>query len=253
MISIVEDTTEFEQRKSSLHGAIVTVIAVLLLAGPAVGTASATSPDVGEPVTHGDTIPITAPRLFERRVLFSPDYLGRLLHAAWISTQPEVVLEILPPDERGRAAAYARQYRISEALALQIIESALREGVDPELAFRLIRAESRFRTTARGPRGALGLMQLMPSTARALDRTLRTESDILDPARNLRTGLRYLRSLIDRYNGDVHLGLLAYNRGTGAVDRALREGRDPENGYTARVLGIDGTRYTGSGVVDPPM
>jgi soluble lytic murein transglycosylase-like protein len=89
----------------------------------------------------------------------------------------------------------------------------------------------------------------MPATARWLDRSLRTEAAILDPANNLRVGFQYLRSLIERYDGNVQLALLAYNRGSGIVDRALRQGRDPENGYTKLVLELNGDQYVGTGLV----
>jgi soluble lytic murein transglycosylase-like protein len=78
---------------------------------------------------------------------------------------------------------------------------------------------------------------------------LRTEAQILEPGANLRTGFRYLREMIDRYGGDVRLGVLAYNRGEGAVDRALRAGRDPENGYSPKVLGGAENRYSGKGIL----
>ncbi len=216
--------------------------------------ASAPHPAEASPplsVITSDTIPPAPGRLFERRVLFSPEYLNRIYHTVWRAKQPEVVVDIPPPDERGRVAAYARKYGISEILARQIVESALVEGIDPDLGFRLVRVESVFRPTARGPMGALGLTQLMPATARSIDRSLRTDAEILDPKTNLRTGFRYLRSMIERYGGDVRLGLLAYNRGTGSVDRALREGRNPENGYTSKVLGNTADRYTGIGLLLP--
>src|SRR5690606_26381784 len=142
-------------------------------------------------------------------------------------------------------AAYARRYDISEELATDIAEHALAEGIDPDLAFRLVRVESVFHVRARGPQGALGLTQLMPGTARWLDRSVRTERDIFEPANNLRVGFRYLRRLINQY-GEVRLALLAYNRGEGTVDRALRRGVDPENGYSRKVLGTGGKNpYTG--------
>lgn len=147
------------------------------------------------------------------------------------------------------AAAFARRYEIPEELATEIVEHALDQGIDPELAFRLIRVESVFKVRARGPQGALGLTQLMPGTARWVDRTLRTEGDIFEPTNNLRVGFTYLRRLIDRY-GEVRLALLAYNRGEGNVDRALRRGVDPENGYSRKVLGTGGSNpYRGPGVV----
>src|SRR5690606_30096797 len=89
-----------------------------------------------------------------------------------------------------------------------------------------------------------------PSTARAIDRSLDTEREVLDPETNLRTGFRYLRAMIERYGGDVRLGLLAYNRGEGTVDRVLRRGADPENGYSHLVLGTTSSSpYTGTGII----
>lgn len=153
------------------------------------------------------------------------------------------------PSPAPLGAAYARRYDISDELATEIVEQALAAGIDPDLAFRLVRVESVFHVRARGPQGALGLTQLMPGTARWLDRSLRTERDIFEPENNLRVGFAYLRSLIDRY-GELRLALLAYNRGEGTVDRALRRGVDPENGYTRKVLGTGGSNpYQGPGVV----
>jgi soluble lytic murein transglycosylase-like protein len=159
----------------------------------------------------------------------------------------ESMHRLLEPDTR--LLRYVSRYMISTELADKIVEEANAAGIDPELAFRLIRVESQFKARARSPVGALGLTQLMPSTARSLDRSLRTEADILEPRTNLRLGFRYLRNMIDRYGGDVRLALLAYNRGPNAVDRALRQGRDPENGYSRKVLGSGSNRYRGEGVV----
>lgn len=146
---------------------------------------------------------------------------------------------------------YARRYEISPELARMIHEEARREGIDPELAFRLVRVESRFSPMARSRAGAMGLTQLMPGTARLFDRRMRSEEALLDPRSNLRVGFRYLRTLLERYEGDVRLALLAYNRGENAVDRALRSGRDPENGYSRRVLGTRGDDpYRGRGLAD---
>lgn len=192
-------------------------------------------------------------------VVPTEDAVGRTVQASAVpaDTIPEVsggkfmaavAVEIAPPPEEGRAAAYAERYRISKELALKIIESAKAEGIDPELGFRLVRVESVFKPNARGRAGALGLTQLMPSTARAIDRSLRTEAQILEPETNLRTGFKYLRQMIQRY-GDVRLGVLAYNRGETAVDRALRAGRDPENGYSPKVLSLGGDRYAGTGLL----
>lgn len=150
----------------------------------------------------------------------------------------------------GDTFGYARRYRISGELAQTIAESARAEGIDPELGFRLVHTESRFKPRARGRFGALGLVQLMPGTARGIDRSLRTEEQILDPENNLRVGFRYLRRLIGMYDGNVRLALLAYNRGENTVSRLLRRGQDPENGYSRRVLRPrGGEAYTGPGTV----
>ena len=146
----------------------------------------------------------------------------------------------------GGPVAFAMRYRISPQLARTIQDAAEREGLDPELGFRLVRAESNFNWRARSHAGALGLTQLMPYTARWLDRGMTTPERIMQPEANLAVGFRYLRRLIDKY-GDLRLALLAYNRGEGAVDRDLRRGRNPENGYTRRVLGTGVERYRGDG------
>lgn len=140
---------------------------------------------------------------------------------------------------------YSSQYDISARLAGTIFDIALAEGIDPELAFRLVKLESNFKVRAASPVGALGLTQLMPGTARHFDKNV-TRERLFDPKTNLRIGFRYLRGLVDTYDGNVNLALLVYNRGPVAVNAALREGRDPTNGYD-RIL----TRgYNGKGVVD---
>lgn len=146
---------------------------------------------------------------------------------------------------------FSLRYRITPEMARTIHEAAHAEGIDPELGFRLVRAESNFNARARSHAGAMGLTQLMPGTARHLDRTMTTPARVMDPERNLRAGFRYLRQMLERYDGNVNLALLAYNRGYVAVDRDLRRGRSPENGYTRRVLGSGMDRYAGTGRSTP--
>jgi soluble lytic murein transglycosylase-like protein len=86
--------------------------------------------------------------------------------------------------------------------------------VSPLLLAALVRQESGWRTGAASPKGAIGLAQLMPGTARML------AVDARDPAANLAGGARYLRLLLDRFDGDVERALAAYNAGPGRVDRA---------------------------------
>jgi soluble lytic murein transglycosylase-like protein len=150
----------------------------------------------------------------------------------------------------GGPMTFAMRYRISPQLAATIQEAAVAKGLDPDLGFRLVRAESNFNPRARSHAGALGYTQLMPYTARWLDRRMTTPERIMQPEANLAAGFGYLRRLIDKY-GDLRLALLAYNRGEGAVDRDLRRGRNPENGYTRRVLGTGMDRYRGDGRREP--
>jgi hypothetical protein len=85
-------------------------------------------------------------------------------------------------------------------------------GVDADLLFSMIAAESNFNSKAVSRRGARGLMQLLPATAARLGVT-----DIFDPAQNIDAGTRYLHELMTRYQGDLVLTLAAYNAGPGAV------------------------------------
>lgn len=214
------------------------------------GTAEAETMQLPQPQVTADTFRVTNPVHFRKTVFFTPEYLSRLAEAA-SRRRTEEAAAVAAAAAAESAAGYARRYGISTELASKIHDVALAEGIDPDLGFRLVRVESRFNARARGPMGALGLAQLMPGTARALDRSLRTEAQILEPATNLRLGFGYLRRMIERYDGDVRLALLAYNRGPNAVDRALRAGRDPENGYSRKVLGARGstTVYRGAGLV----
>jgi hypothetical protein len=146
---------------------------------------------------------------------------------------------------------WTTRYNVTEPLARMIYDVSLEEGIDPELTFRLVRVESVFDANAVG-RGAVGLMQLMPGTARDIDPEVDTRKELLDPRTNLRLGLTNLRNMIELFDGDVRLGVIAYNRGEIAVQRALKRGSDPENGYGARVLGPrahGGKPYTGTGLL----
>jgi soluble lytic murein transglycosylase-like protein len=93
--------------------------------------------------------------------------------------------------------------------------AARKEGIDPRIVQGVMQQESGFKPCAESPKGAMGLMQLMPSTASQL-----AVSNPWDPEQNIFAGARYLKQLIDRYKGDLPLALGAYNAGPGRVDAA---------------------------------
>jgi len=93
-----------------------------------------------------------------------------------------------------------------------IVESARRHGVDPVLIYAIMHRESAFKKRALSHKGASGLMQLMPATARRFG-----VRNIWDPRENVEAGTRYMRWLLDTFGGDVRLALAGYNAGEGAV------------------------------------
>ena len=93
-----------------------------------------------------------------------------------------------------------------------IVESGTRNGVDPVLLYAIMHQESTFKRRAISPKGARGLMQLMPGTAARYG-----VANIFDPRQNIEGGARYMRFLLDTFEGDVDLALAGYNAGEGAV------------------------------------
>ncbi|MCU0561141.1 MAG: lytic transglycosylase domain-containing protein [Desulfobacterales bacterium] len=134
----------------------------------------------------------------------------------------------------------ARQVRPA-ASGSQVIEESIRRAasrynLSADLIRSVIRAESAFRPDAVSPAGAQGLMQLMPETARELG-----VSDPFDVRQNIDGGARYLRRMLDRFDGDIKLALSAYNAGPGAVEKY--EGEVPfaeTRNYVKRVLRFAG-------------
>jgi soluble lytic murein transglycosylase-like protein len=124
----------------------------------------------------------------------------------------------------------------SAAIDQLIRTNASRFGMDPYLVFLVIEKESRFHPRAVSPKGAMGLMQLMPGTARRLG-----VKRAFDAAENIRAGTRYLRELMDRFSGKVELVLASYNAGEGAV---IKYGRNvPPYRETQDYVKTIGKRY----------
>jgi soluble lytic murein transglycosylase-like protein len=162
-----------------------------------------------------------------------------LAGAAW-GRVAEALAHARAAEAREREIArYARRYGISMELADAIERAARAEGLETELAFRLVRVESAFKPDAESHAGALGLTQVMPATASYLQPGI-TRAQLLDRDTNLRLGFRYLKELLAVYEGDAEEALTGYNRGPGTVARIRREGGDPANGYADLVLGERG-------------
>ncbi len=136
-----------------------------------------------------------------------------------------------------------------EDIDAAIDEAAARHNVDPSLVRSVVKVESNFNPNAVSRKGAMGLMQLMPSTARSLN-----VSNPFDPAQNVDAGVRHLRKLLDSYGGNVRLSLAAYNAGVGAVARSagIPHFRETQN-YVRRITDLYNGGELGLNISSSPV
>lgn len=229
------------RRRFVATGLLVTGALVLRAPEPSLATAAPLRKPLSQLVRAGNTAAPTPLRGESARsaALLAPSR-GRDRIAGDASAHADAVWNLR---RWHRVYRLSGHYGVSPDLATQIHDIALAEGIEPDLAFRLVRAESEFNTHATSRVGAVGLTQVMPATARFFVRGV-TRQRLYDPHLNLHVGFRYLRGLIHHYKS-LRVALLVYNRGPVAVDAALERGDDPANGYDTVVT----KGYRGAGVV----
>jgi len=152
---------------------------------------------------------------------------------------PEPQAPAREPDEPKTPALASGSAGLRETIYSELITAtAQTHGVDPILVQALIQVESNYQPRARSSKGAMGLMQLMPAVAREYK-----VRNAYDPQSNIDAGIRKLKSLLERWGGDVALALAAYNAGDGAVSKfnGVPPYRETQN-YVSRILAIAGLR-----------
>jgi len=139
-------------------------------------------------------------------------------------------------------AALSRGRSVSaEEIDKAIDDAAARNGVDPNLVRAIVKVESNFNPRAVSSKGAMGLMQLMPSTARSLN-----VENPFDARQNIEGGVRHFRSLMNTFGGNLELSLAAYNAGAGAVQRSGGVPNYSETrNYVRKITDLYGSRTSG--------
>jgi hypothetical protein len=153
---------------------------------------------------------------------------GKLVYTNLVDNTPQPPLPIFAPTLDGLAA------EVPPALRNLVDTISANHGVDPALVRAVIKTESNFNRFAVSNKGALGLMQLIPATGRRYG-----VRDFFDPQQNVDGGVRYLRFLLEKFNGNLDLSLAAYNAGENLVDRLGRIPPIPETTtYVRRVRSL---------------
>ena len=159
----------------------------------------------------------------EAQIASVTDVSGRRM---FVNAEPNRVIKLLPTSPKPQSIYISGELSFlgnnkpavrldRDGVEKLVREAAERHHVDPALIRAVIETESNWNAGAMSRKGAVGLMQLIPTTAQRFGAT-----DAFNPKQNVEAGVRYLRTLLERYSGNLDLALAAYNAGEGAVDRA---------------------------------
>jgi soluble lytic murein transglycosylase-like protein len=189
------------------------------------------------PLNAAENLVLESMREAANRQRLATNEMRRAIAAQLRSVAAQRVRTIPGPAEREMPAAEPCARMAEEEMGRLIEAAAGRERLHPELLHAVIRQESGYAPCAVSPRGAAGLMQLMPGTAADMG-----VDNPFDVQQNLYGGARFLRLLLDRYDGNLPLALGAYNAGPARVDALQAVPRIPETmDYVRRILGFLGS------------
>lgn len=220
---MLRPTDEYGERRGGMLERLLVRGALLLVTAIVIGALAGWTKRVGA----ADHVVAPDTRLLAREM----GSLEQQLQA----TRGEMELVQLQLERTNAIMANSARYQIPADLAEDIYDIALSEGIDPALGFQLVKVESGFKANARSSMKAFGYTQLQLPTARFYDPDV-TAGQLFDRETNLRIGFRFLRDLLEQFDHDMQVALVAYNRGPAKVAGILAKGGDPANGYAEAVM-----------------